>query len=624
MGHKVTPAGLIHVIAAGMVLSVTATAQAPPTWSHIGNAAIDLGLADLATGPVQRVWYSAGGAGLLIRTSSGKIFETSDFETWQGAPPDTPVPPVPLTQASNPPESGAQIRQSSGSRLYAFGTYVYRSDDTGAHWNNLTAFRSRSLIGGPLFDLAISPVNPDEIVAVGSNGVFRTLDAGLSWSGLNEGLPNLPGAHIVALPLGSHGLQAELDGALTAEWRPGERQAWRPLDNSPANLRGALTLQWGVAVTAVALSGDYVYAGTADGQVRVSPDRGNTWQNFQVSIGTAVTAFSVNPGNPQGALATLGSPGPVHVVGTVSAGRFWDSLSDGLPDAPAHGITADWSTNGSGNAIYAATDLGVFFSRANLTTMSGAAWVPLPGFPAASATDVKLDAGANRLWVALEGYGVYQGLAPHRIGDPRVVSSADYSSRSAAPGALLSVPGAQVRSASTGPLTVPVLDANPAESQIQVPFNTSGSTLPLTMVTVDGRQFSSSLLMSPIAPAIMVNVDGSPLLLDADNFVLDATRPAHARERIQILATGLGAVQPDWPAGTPAPLNNPPQAVTDVTAWLDGAPVLVLGKAVLAPGLIGFYLVEIEIPSIVNFGDAELYIEAGGQQSNRVRVYIEP
>ncbi|MGH9592287.1 MAG: hypothetical protein ACRD5L_04295, partial [Bryobacteraceae bacterium] len=558
---------------------------------------------------------------------AGKIFETNDFETWQGAPPDTSVPPVPVTQASHPPEAGAQVRQSSGSRLYAFGIYVYRSDDTGAHWSNLTAFHSRSLIGGPLFDLAISPVNPDEIVAVGYDGVFRTVDAGLSWSGLNEGLPNLPGANILALPSGSLGLQADLGDRLTAEWPPGERQAWRPLDNPPADLRGAFTLQWGVTVTAVAVSGDYVYAGTADGQIRVSPDRGNTWQNLQVPDGGAVTAFSVNPGNPQNALATLGSSGqapdiaPPHVVGTTSGGRFWDPLSDSLADVPAYGITADLS----GNAIYAATAGGVFLSRANLATMSAAPWTPLSGLPAASAADVKLDAGANRLWVALEGYGIYEGPAPHRIGDPRVVSSADYSFRAAAPGALLSVPGAQLRSASAGPLTVPVLDANESESQIQVPFNVpAGSTLGLTMVTGDGRQVSSSLPMGPAAPAIFVNPDGSPILLDADNFMLDATRPAHARARIQILATGLGAVQPDWPAGTPAPLNNPPQAVTDVTAWLDGAPVLVLGKAVLAPGLIGFYMVEIEIPSIVNFGPAELYIEAQGQQSNRVRVYIDP
>jgi hypothetical protein len=53
-------------------------------------------------------------------------------------------------------------------------------------------------------------------------------------------------------------------------------------------------------------------------------------------------------------------------------------------------------------------------------------------------------------------------------------------------------------------------------------------------------------------------------------------------------------------------------------------PVQVIGKAVLAPGLVGFYLVEIEVPSIVNFGPADLYIETDGQQSNHVRVYIDP
>jgi uncharacterized protein (TIGR03437 family) len=61
-----------------------------------------------------------------------------------------------------------------------------------------------------------------------------------------------------------------------------------------------------------------------------------------------------------------------------------------------------------------------------------------------------------------------------------------------------------------------------------------------------------------------------------------------------------------------------------VTAWLDGAPVQVTHRAVLAPGLIGYYLVEIEIPSSVNYGPGELYIETDGQQSNHVRVYIEP
>jgi hypothetical protein len=35
-------------------------------------------------------------------------------------------------------------------------------------------------------------------------------------------------------------------------------------------------------------------------------------------------------------------------------------------------------------------------------------------------------------------------------------------------------------------------------------------------------------------------------------------------------------------------------------------------------------LIEIQLPQIVNAGAAELYVEAEGQQSNRVRLYTQP
>jgi uncharacterized protein (TIGR03437 family) len=97
--------------------------------------------------------------------------------------------------------------------------------------------------------------------------------------------------------------------------------------------------------------------------------------------------------------------------------------------------------------------------------------------------------------------------------------------------------------------------------------------------------------------------------------------PARAGGRLQILATGLGAVKPDWPAGLAAPLENPPSVVAAVHVYLDRAPLEVT-RAILAPGYIGFYLVEVQLPEMVNTGAGELYIEAGGQESNRVRVWL--
>jgi uncharacterized protein (TIGR03437 family) len=63
--------------------------------------------------------------------------------------------------------------------------------------------------------------------------------------------------------------------------------------------------------------------------------------------------------------------------------------------------------------------------------------------------------------------------------------------------------------------------------------------------------------------------------------------------------------------------------VASVRAYLDGAAVEVTA-ATLAPGYVGFYLVQIQLPRIANAGPGELVIEAEGQQSNRVRLYLEP
>ena len=49
--------------------------------------------------------------------------------------------------------------------------------------------------------------------------------------------------------------------------------------------------------------------------------------------------------------------------------------------------------------------------------------------------------------------------------------------------------------------------------------------------------------------------------------------PARASARIQVLATGLGQVKPDWPTGLAAPLKDPPLVAATVRAYLDGVPV---------------------------------------------------
>ena len=570
--------------------------QSVPDWRHIGTYAIgdvpDAWLAGSISGPVDRVWYSSDGATLLVRTSSGRVYQTSDLENWQASL--VPPPPVPSQVLGLQPGAASPP--------------------------------------GALRDLAASPANPDEISVATDRGVFRSSDGGRSWTSLNDALPNLPVRRLLAIPAGGQGVRIEIAGNLAAEWPPGEKQVWLPSANgdvvTEAQLRGALGALAGVAISAIAVSGNMVYAGTEDGQVRVSSDRGQTWQTYRATGSGRVERLWVDPSDPRVALAVFGATPAgataldlrAHVLHTMNGGAVWDNLTGNLPDVAARGIAADRASG----AIYVATGSGVFAGYADLGSLGSAPeWTPLAGLPTAPAMDAMLDGQGNQLWVALDGFGVYAVLAPHRFRDPRVVSAADLVARAVAPGSLISILGAQVSAVRAGDVTVPVLSATPAASQLQVPFDVRGNSLSLVATGSAGLVFSG-LPVTAAAPAIFVGPDATPMLLDGDSGVmLDAMTPAHSGGRIQILASGLGLVTPDWPAGLAAPAENPPRVAGAVHAFLDRAPVEVT-RAGLAPGYVGLYLVEITVPKIVNYGPAELYIDVGGAASNRVRVYIEP
>ena len=81
------------------------------------------------------------------------------------------------------------------------------------------------------------------------------------------------------------------------------------------------------------------------------------------------------------------------------------------------------------------------------------------------------------------------------------------------------------------------------------------------------------LTVKDAAPAIFVDAEGAPLILDAaSGLVVDPKLAVYAGSTVQILATGLGKVTPDWPTGVAAPLDSPPAVAGTVTAFLDGRP----------------------------------------------------
>jgi uncharacterized protein (TIGR03437 family) len=276
--------------------------------------------------------------------------------------------------------------------------------------------------------------------------------------------------------------------------------------------------------------------------------------------------------------------------------------------------------------VYLATDRGVFAGTLSLNDAGAAApkWTAAArDLPAAPAWDVILNAD-NTLTVALDGYGVFESPAPHRTRNIRAVSGADLTDRAAAPGSLVSVLGAKVDIVRNQGVSYPVLASSEQSSQVQVPFEARSGSFSLALEGTNER-WTVPLTIRDTAPAIFVDGEGSPLILDAaSGLVLDPKIAVYAGSTVQVLATGLGKVTPEWLTGVPAPVDSPPPSVNGtVTAFLDGRQIEVT-RAVLAPGYIGYYLVELQIPPIVNRGASELRIVMNGEESNRVKLYLEP
>ena len=606
-------------------------------WRRIGNAAVDFSLSGPASGAVDRVWFDAEGAKIFARLPSGAVYATEDLEGWQLAPEGAVPTTNPKVQLKRVPiGSRMTTGQFLGARkAYAAGLHVWRSENGGEGWQNVTSYKGQSILGGEVFDLAVSPKEDDEIVAGTATGVWRSVDGGKTWLSLNAGLPNLAVRRIIATPSGTSGLRLELkvreqSGTLTGlpvEWRPGEKLSWRPsadaLNPQEAALFRVAESKLDARITAAQTLGDILYAGSLDGRLFVSLNRGVDWLPAQATGAGRVEAFAIDSRDPRRAIAVI-SGGPKGAVWrTWTGGMFWEEITGDLKASNIRGVTFDPSTG----AVYAASSEGVYFTYLELTGADPAGaskqWTRIGGnLPEPGASDVKLDPAGNQLYVALNGWGVYATMAPHRLRQLRAVSAADGGNRPAAPGSLISIMGASVDQARAGDQPSPVLARSAVESQIQLPFQLTGSTVSLQLETSKGRT-EIGMPLEPTSPAVFVDRDGTPMVLNADSGVLlDLMQPARAGTRIQILAAGLGRVTPDWPAGVAAPLNAPPKVIAPLRVFLDRTPLEVT-KATLAPGIVGFYLVEVILPSIVNSGPAELYLETGRSESNRVRIYLE-
>lgn len=177
-------------------------------------------------------------------------------------------------------------------------------------------------------------------------------------------------------------------------------------------------------------------------------------------------------------------------------------------------------------------------------------------------------------------------------------------------------------------IVLPLLTVSPLQINAQVPAELAGRSFANLTVRLNGVTSSSAtVLLSAAAPGIFT-VDrsgrGQGVVVHASDFSLvTAQRPARAGEFLAVYATGLGATTPSVSSGSPA--SSSTLAVTRIApaATIAGiaAPVRFSG---LAPGFVGLYQVNLEVPAGVPGGQQTLILASSGINSNPVTIAIGP
>jgi uncharacterized protein (TIGR03437 family) len=177
-------------------------------------------------------------------------------------------------------------------------------------------------------------------------------------------------------------------------------------------------------------------------------------------------------------------------------------------------------------------------------------------------------------------------------------------------------------------LEAPLLYVSPTQVNAQIPRELAGRAQSNVQLIVNGLTGPTALIaLAPTGPGIFaVNQAGSgtgAVLHAASHSVVTAVDPARRGEILEVYLTGLGGTIPSVESGSAAP-HDPLAMITNPLAALLGGIAAPIHFGGLAPGFVGLYQANIEVPWNAPSGEVPLVLISNGVSSNVVTIAIAP
>ena len=323
------------------------------------------------------VEFLPGGApGLVLGTQSGALYFSADGLDWQ------------LTFQL--PDGGhvfGLVRSGTG-MLAATSHGVFSSGEGRAWSESSTGITNLTLAG-----LAASPVDADVLYAATDQGVFRSTDAGISWSRCSESKGIIS---VLVLQDGRTVLAGTSVGSVLRSVDGGDH--WIAVSHGIPGVRVSILASRPAGPT-------IVYAGT-DGGFAVSNDAGLTWEPRNIGLVATTPVESPTPRTEIAAfLPDTATPGTVilSLLGqglyiTRDDGNRWKRLQSSMDTPWVDSLAVDGQTG----RFYAGTDtMGVYVSQDGGTTWSRST--------RGLSTILSVSGAVNTIAVARDGV-VYAGM----------------------------------------------------------------------------------------------------------------------------------------------------------------------------------------------------------------------
>ena len=389
----------------------------------------------------------------------------------------------------------------------------------------------------------------------------------------------------------------------------------------------------------------------------ITPTSGAAGTSVQVTVNSAALAAGAYSGT---ITITSSSPGITNPTLTIPVSLLVRSTTPTIAVTPA---SLTFSATPGGAAPPAQTvslvnaGAGVLNWTATVTTASSGNWLIVSPLSGAAPSTLTVSIDNSRLGVGkLTGSILLKAIGAADVtiqvefttGTPKIdpngiVNAAHLNSAGVAPGGLISIFGSNLASAARPAPPIPYLPdelggtsvkvgtfkarllyVSPTQINAQAPVELTDQTTPVK-VSVGGLETDAvTMKVLPYDPGLFT-FDGVPAgpaaALKADYTAVSSASPAQKGTVIMLFGTGFGPVSPSVGSGQPGKDSLNLTVQTPAVLFGD-RPGKVLYSG-LAPGLVGVYQVNVEVPADAPTGDSvPIIVGIGGRGTNTAKISI--